>query len=120
AIVRAISAARIEARVRKLASFGTRHSLSDTISDTRGIGAARRWIASELQKCSHAQGSRLQVTLDEFLAEPNARIPRPTPLVNIVATLPGTQSEARDRIYVVSGHYDSMPSNVMDPDSDAP
>jgi hypothetical protein len=119
-IVKEISAQRIEATVRKLASFGTRHSLSDTTSDTRGVGAARRWIAGELERCSHANGSHLQVALDEFVAEPNARIPKPTTLINVVATLPGSQAESRDRIYVVSGHYDSMPSNVMDPNSDAP
>ncbi len=119
-IVKAISAQRIEARVRKLASFGTRHSLSDTVSDTRGIGAARHWIASELAACSRASGDRLKVSLDQFVAEPSARVSKPTPMINIVATLPGTQASSRDRIYVVSGHYDSMPSDVMDPTSDAP
>src|SRR4029079_10818584 len=47
-----VSAERIEARIRKLVSFGTRNSLSGTDSATRGIGAARRWIKAELEKCS--------------------------------------------------------------------
>jgi len=120
AVVKDISAERIETYVRTLAGFGTRHTLSQTDSDTRGIGAARRWIASELERCAQESGGRLQVTLDEFVAEPNARIPKPTTVVNVIATLPGSQAEARDRVYVVSGHYDSMPSDVMDSTSDAP
>jgi hypothetical protein len=119
-IVNHISASRIEARVRKLASFGTRHSLSDSESDTRGVGAARRWIAEELAQCSRTANGRLKVTLDEFVAEPSARVPQATTMINIVATLSGTQAASRDRLYVVSGHYDSMPSNVMDAVSDAP
>lgn len=120
AITKQISPQRIEARIRKLVSFGTRHSLSDTVSETRGIGAARRWIAADLQSCSRAAKNRLDVTLDEFVAEPSARVPQPTTMINVVATLRGFQAESSDRIYVVSGHYDSMPSSVMDPTSDAP
>ena len=56
AIVAAVSPARIEARIRKLASFHTRHTLSRTDSDTQGIGAARRWIKEELEQCSRAAG----------------------------------------------------------------
>lgn len=120
AISKAITSSSIEARIKKLAGFGTRHSLSDTTSDTRGIGAARRWIAAELEACSRKTGGRLEVVSQEFVAEKAARVPSPTPMVNVVATLPGSQPESRDRVYVVSGHYDSMPSNVMDSISDAP
>ncbi|MDX2217665.1 MAG: M28 family metallopeptidase [Burkholderiales bacterium] len=115
-----ISAQRIEANIRKLAGFGTRNTLSDTKSDTRGIGAARRWIKSELDKCAKESGGRLQVAFDEYLAPVSRRIPQPTPIVNVVATLPGTQPAAKDRLYVVSGHYDSMPSSPTDPEMDAP
>jgi hypothetical protein len=120
AIVREISAARIENFIRKLASFETRQTLSETDSDTHGIGAARRWIKSELDHCSKEAGGRLKVEFDEFVAEPGRRIPKPATLINVVATLPGEQAESRDRIYVVSGHYDSMPSDVMDSTSAAP
>jgi hypothetical protein len=120
AMLRGISAQHIEATVRKLASFGTRHTLSDPTSDERGIGAARRWIKAQLDTCAQQSGGRLQVALDSFIAQPNRRIAQPTELVNIVATLPGEQAESADRIYIVSGHYDSMPSNVLDPTSDAP
>src|SRR5262245_3448442 len=115
-----VSAERIEARIRKLVSFGTRNSLSDPDSETRGIGAARRWIKAELEKCSADSGGRLQVAFDEHLVESGPRIPQPTKIVNVVATLPGTQAESRARHYVVSGHYDSMPSSPIDPEKDAP
>ncbi len=119
-IVAEISAARIESSIRKLTSFGTRNSLSGTTSDTRGIGAARNWIKSELERCSKETGGRLEVAFDTHRIESGPRIPKPTDIVNVVATLPGTQAESRERLYVVSGHYDSMPSTPTDPDSDAP
>ena len=119
-VLAAMSAQRIEARVRTLAGFGTRHTLSDTVSDTRGIGAARRWIKRELEACSSATGGRLQVAFEEHLEPVGPRVPQPTPIVNVVATLPGTDPLSRERLYVVSGHYDSMPSDVLDSGSDAP
>jgi hypothetical protein len=117
-IVDEISAQRIEATIRKLASFGTRSSLSETESDTRGIGAARRWIKAELEKCG--TGTNLRVEFDDHWVENGPRIPRPTHIVNVVATLPGTQAESRDRVYVISGHYDSMPTSPTDGEKDAP
>jgi peptidase M28-like protein len=120
AIVSEISPARIESTIRTLAAFGTRDSLSDTASDTRGIGAARRWIKARLDECASASGGRLQVAFDPHHVESGPRIPRPTDIVNVVATLPGEQPESRARIYVVSGHYDSMPTNPSDGESDAP
>ncbi|HEY5898655.1 MAG TPA: M28 family peptidase [Burkholderiales bacterium] len=115
-IVRAVSAERIEARIRKLASFHTRHTLSRTDSDTQGIGAARRWIKAELDECSRASGGRLQVELDSYTQVAGPRVPKPVELANVVATLPGKQP----RVYVVSGHYDSRASDVMDAESFAP
>ena len=117
-ILSGISEQRIEANIRKLVSFGTRNSLSNPDDEKRGIGAARRWIKSELERCS--AGTPLQVAFDEHLIESGARVPKPTKFVNVVATLPGSQAESRDRIYVVSGHYDSMPSSPVDPEKDAP
>lgn len=119
-VVNDVSVKRIESYVRALAGFGTRHTLSETEHPTRGIGAARRWIAAELERCAKDSGGRLQVALDEFVAEPSARVPTPTTIVNVVATLPGTQPESRDRVYVVAGHYDSRVSDVMNATSDAP
>lgn len=115
-----ISAANIEASIRKLVSFGTRHTLSDATSESRGIGAASRWLRSEFERYSKDSGGRLQVTMDEFLQPPSERNPDLTKMINIVATLPGEQPEARDRIYVVSGHYDSRVSDPMNATADAP
>ena len=120
AVVAAISQERIEARIRKLASFHTRHTLSRTDSETRGIGAARRWIHAELEQCAQAAGGKLRVAFDAYIEPPGRRLARAVEIVNVVATLPGTQRESQERIYVVSGHYDSRASDVMDAESFAP
>jgi len=120
AIVAAISPQRIEARIRKLVSFHTRHALSETASETRGIGAARRWIKAELDSCSKAAGGALKVAFDGFTQPPMRRVPQPVEIVNVVATLPGTQPGSAERHYVVSGHYDSIASDVMDREGHAP
>ena len=112
-----ISASHLRELDARLVAFGTRHSLSDTTSETRGVVAARRWIRSELESYN-AGGGKLEVALEEFDAPPSTRIPKGAHLANVVAVLPGTKYRAR-RYYVV-GHYDSMPSNVMDPQADAP
>jgi hypothetical protein len=117
-IVAEISPKRIENYVRKLVSFETRHTMSDTMSDTTGIGAARRWIKAELERCG--AGTSLTVDFDSHIAPVSARISRPTEIVNVVATLPGTQEASKDRLYVVSGHYDSRNTDVMDATGKAP
>src|SRR5438105_3840256 len=115
-----VSPARIEATIRKLASFGTRNSNSEDRGDARGIGAARRWIKAELERCARESGGRLQVAFDSHPTAPRPRVPRAVDIVKVVATLPGEQPESRDRIYIVSGHYDSMPSDPADGEKDAP
>lgn len=119
AMLAEVSAARIEARIRKLVSFGTRHTLSDIASETRGIGAARRWITSELTACAKAAGGRLQVEEQSFIEPAGNRVPQATELVNVVATLPG-RGASKGRTLVVSGHYDSRNSDVMDSLGEAP
>ncbi|MFN0112836.1 MAG: M20/M25/M40 family metallo-hydrolase [Blastocatellia bacterium] len=119
-IVSEISAKNIETTIRKLVGFGTRHTLSTQDDPNRGIGAAARWIKSEMDRHSHESGGRLQVALDEFIQPVNPRFPREAKLINIVATLPGVQAESKDRIYVVSGHYDSICSPFSDTTCDAP
>ncbi|MBB3194636.1 M28 family peptidase [Roseateles terrae] len=116
-----ISPARIEQTIRTLAAFGTRHTASDTKSDTRGIGAARRWIERQLRDCSARTGGRLQVTMEAFIEPAGRRLSQPTELVNVVATLPGASAGTpRERVLVVSGHYDSRNSDVMDAKGEAP
>ncbi len=119
-IVSEISAQNIEAIIRKLVGFGTRHTLSTHDDPKRGIGAAARWIKEEMDRYSQASGGRLQVVNDEFIQPVTQRFPREAKLINIVATLPGTQAESKDRIYVVSGHYDSICSPFSDTECDAP
>ena len=119
AMMERISAERIAGHVRQLAAFGTRHTASDTQSDTRGIGAARRWIEKQLRDC--AQGTPLQVTMDAFVEPPGPRLREATELVNVVATLPGASAGTpRERVLVVSGHYDSRNGDVMDAQGEAP
>ncbi|WP_425435401.1 M28 family metallopeptidase [Micromonospora pattaloongensis] len=109
---------RIEATVRRLAAFGTRHTLSSQDDPQRGIGAARDWIHAQLTQYAAASGGRMTVELQSYVQEPASRIPTPTRITNVVATLRGESSP--DRVYVVSGHYDSRATDVMDATSDAP
>src|SRR6516165_215877 len=120
ALLAEVSADRIEASIRTLAGFGTRHTLSDADHPTRGIGAARRWIRSELERYRRESGGRLLVEEDSFVQPAGGRVPKPATLVNLVAILPGDQPSSRDRWLVVSGHYDSIPRPLSDAEADAP
>ena len=119
-IVREIDARNIEATIRKLVSFGTRSTLSEQNDPKRGIGAARDWLYAEFLKAAEASQGRMTVEKQSFEQQKVARIPQPTIITNVVATLKGSQPEATDRIYVVSGHYDSMCSSPTDGKCDAP
>jgi hypothetical protein len=119
-LVDEISAKNLEADVRKLVSFGTRHTLSDTQSPTRGIGAARSWVRDEFLKYSKAGGGRLTVEMDTFTVKPDGRrINKPVLMANVLATLPGTDP-TDTRVILVSGHIDSRVSDVMNATADAP
>jgi hypothetical protein len=119
-IVGAVSKPRLEQTVRRLAQFGTRHTLSDASDPGRGVGAARAWIRSRLEECSRDAGGRLRVEFDTFLQPPAPRVAQPTEIVNVVATLDGADAASRERTIVVSGHYDSMCGDVLDAKCDAP
>ncbi len=110
----------VKSHVSRLASFGTRHTLSETESDTTGIGAARRWIRDEFERFKRKSGGRLEVQMERFEQPPMRRIPEPVELVNVIAVLPGSMPEAAHRRYYVIGHYDSRASDGMDAESDAP
>src|SRR5689334_10345284 len=118
ALLREVDQRRIEATVRKLASFGTRHTLSSQDDPVRGIGAARDWLLAEYTKVAQASGGRMTVALQSYVQPPTPRIPVETRITNVVATLRG--SATPDRIYVVSGHYDSRVTDVLDAVKDAP
>ena len=119
-LVRAASAERIARDIRALVSFHTRHTLSDTLSPRRGIGAARRWTFAEFERISQACGGCLEVRyVSEIVpGRPGTRIPRDVEVVNVVAILRGqTQPE---RFVVMSGDLDSRVSDVMDSTSFSP
>lgn len=117
--VQEVDAGRIEAVVRKLCSFGTRHILSRTDSDTEGTGAARRWLEAEYEKIAATSNGRMTVRLQEAKV-PCLRngMPREVTVVNVIATLRGTTDPSR--IYVVGGHYDSRNSSGADGENAAP
>ena len=115
-----VSAENIHATMQKLVGFGTRHTLSDTVSDKRGIGAARRWIKSEFDRFATQSGGRMSVEFHETTVPPSSRVPGPSKVVNVVATLRPDRPEVSKRVLLVCGHYDSRASDPMDSQSDAP
>ena len=120
-VLREVDEERLRADVDALAAFGTRHTLSDTESPTRGIGAARRWLRDRLEEAAGGAASPMTLELERHPIEPDGRrIPRPVEVVNAIAVLPGTMPEARDRRYYVIAHYDSRASDPLDATSDAP
>ncbi len=113
AMLNDVSATNLEALVRKMVSFHTRHTLSDTLSKTKGIGAARSWIKSEFEKYANESGGRLQVSYDTFTQPADGRrIKEAVVLKNVMAILPGTDPNDK-RMLMVSGHYDSRVTDVM-------
>src|SRR6266581_4445533 len=119
-LVSEIDARNIERTIRKLVSFGTRNTLSEQSDPNRGIGAARDWLYGEFQKAAAQSNGRMTVEKQTFEQPKAARVPQPTMLTNIVVTLKGTQPESEKRMYVVSGHYDSMCASPTDAKCDAP
>lgn len=119
-IIDEVSATRIENDVRKLAGFGTRNTFSDTISNTRGIGAARRWIKAEFDKISKECGGCLEVFYqrDYVTTAMGNRIPKDAWVVNVVAIQRGTAQP--NNFVIMSGDIDSRASDTMDFTTDAP
>ncbi|TMN83010.1 MULTISPECIES: M28 family metallopeptidase [unclassified Pseudoalteromonas] len=113
-----VSAERIGSDIQTLVDFGTRHTLSETKSDTRGIGAARRWIKAEFEKISAQCGGCLEIIEVSDTISGEKRIPNPVEVVNIVAIQRG--STEPNRMVMMSGDIDSRVSDVMDFTSDSP
>ena len=118
AIGTAPRADRIEADIRTLVSFGTRHTLSETESETRGIGAARRWIFEEFQRISRDCGGCLEVKYVSDTVSGETRIPDPVEVVSVIAIQRGSADPGR--YVIMSGDIDSRVSDVMDFTSDSP
>ncbi len=112
------SADTIETYITKLVGFGTRHTLSDTKSETRGIGAARRWIEAEFNKISAECGGCLEVITVSDFVEGERRIKERTEIVNVIAIQRGTLDP--NRVVMMSGDIDSRVSDSLDGTSDSP
>jgi len=118
ALLREIDPDRIKATILKLVSFGTRHTASSQTDPVRGIGAATAWVTSQMQSFAAASGGRMTVQQQTFVQPVSNRIPVPTTITNVIATLKGTASP--ERFYVVTGHLDSRVTDVLDFTKDAP
>lgn len=112
------SPARIEADIRTLVGFGTRHTLSQTESETRGIGAARRWIHDEFERISAQCGDCLEVRYVSGTVSGEPRIPDPVDVVSVIAIQRGKSDPGR--YVIMSGDIDSRVSDIMDFTSDSP
>jgi Peptidase family M28 len=124
ATLKEVSPTRIQATIERLVSFGTRATLSAqdpaSIAGEHGIGAAREWIKAQFERYSKECGGCLEVKTDAFTQVPAERIPQPTQITNVYAVMKGTDAEAAKRIVLVTGHYDSRVTDVLDVKSEAP
>src|SRR6266699_4084097 len=118
ALLRQIDPGRIRATVLRLVQFGTRHTASSQTDPVRGIGAATSWVFGQMQDIAATSSGRMTVQQQTFVQPVSNRIPVPTTITNVIATLPGTASP--ERFYVVTGHLDSRCTDVLDFTSDAP
>jgi len=116
-LAKAVSAVELRATGGKLVSFGTRHTLSDTVSETRGIGAARRWVKGRFEALSKDCGGCLTIDTpaETFTGD---RLPKPAEIVDVLAIQRGTTDP--DRVVIISGHIDSRVNDPMNATSDAP
>ncbi len=110
----------MRALIDQLVSCGTRLSLSSWTDPKRGIGCGRDYIAARFNEIAKASGGKLQVVVDKFDSTSERTSGKPMPLESVYAILPGADPKLAKSIFIVSGHYDSRPSNVMDTEADAP
>ncbi len=120
AIVDEISASRLESDIKTLVGFGTRHTLSDTLSTSRGIGAARRWIKSEFDQISKTCNGCLEVFYQKnyFTPKDGDRIVKPVWINNVVAIQRGKTHP--NRFIIMSGDIDSRISDPTNYTDDSP
>lgn len=118
AVASEVSEANLRGYIERMVSFGTRHTLSDQVSDSRGIGAARRWVESEFRKMSADCGNCLEVVTVQDMVTSPPRVPNPTLIANAVAIKRGTTDPKR--VIIIQGHLDSRVTDVMNFTADAP
>ena len=110
----------MRALIGKLVACGTRLTLSSWDDPKRGAGCGRDAIVARFNEIAKDSGGKLQVVVDKFEMTSERTSSKPTPLENVYAILPGSDPKLAKTIFIVSGHFDSRPSNVMDPSADAP
>ena len=113
-----VAAERIEQDIRTLVNFGTRHTLSETESETRGIGAARRWVEKEFNNIARDCGGCLEVITVSDIISGEDRIPEPTEVLSVVAIQWGALDP--ERMVLMAGDIDSRVTDPMDATSDSP
>jgi hypothetical protein len=119
-IIEGVSSERLENDIQTLVDFGTRHTLSDTLSSSRGIGAARRWIKSEFESISNDCNNCLKVFEQKnyFTPKDGDRIVKPVWINNIVALQRGKTHP--NRFIIMSGDIDSRISDPTNYTEDSP
>jgi len=117
-LLRQVDPARIEATILRLVQFGTRHTASSQTDPVRGIGAATNWVFDQMQAIAATSSGRMTVQKQTFVQPVSPRIPVPTTITNVIATLKGTASP--ERFYVITGHLDSRVTDVLNFTDDAP
>src|SRR6202158_3732207 len=110
----------MRALIGKLVACGTRLTLSSWTDSKRGIGCGRDVMVARFNEIAKDSGGKLQVVVDKFESTSERTSGKPMPLENVYAILPGSDPKLAKTIFIVSGHFDSRPSNVMDPNADAP
>src|SRR6266487_1793282 len=110
----------MRALIGQLVACGTRLTLSSWTDSKRGIGCGRDAIVARMNEIAKDSGGKLQIVVDKFEATSERTSSKPIPLENVYAILPGSDPKLGKTIFIVSGHFDSRPSNVMDPQADAP
>ena len=118
ALLREIDPDRIKATILRLVQFGTRHTASSQTDPVRGIGAATAWVTGQMQAIAATSSGRMTVRQQTFVQPVSPRIPVPTTITNVIATLKGTASA--ERFYVITGHLDSRVTDVLNFTADAP
>jgi len=110
----------MQALIAKLVACGTRLTLSSWTDPKRGVGCGRDVVDARLNEIARDSGGKLQVMVDKFEMTSERTGGKPLPLENVYAILPGSDPKLAKTVFIVSGHFDSRPSNVMDPQADAP
>lgn len=119
-ILSEVSADSLRAHIDGLVSFGTRHTLSASTDNKRGLPASRRWVLGKFQQYAKQSGGRLTATIDTWtLKADGRRVDKDYEIGNVMATLKGTDP-TDDRVFIVQGHIDSRVTNVMNREADAP